>query len=449
MAPTKFTRRQVLATTSAGALATMTGWPLTSFSIGSSVKDELAIKGGSPVRTAPWPKWPVWDETCEKGILDMYHSGKWYRNNGNLCQEFEAEYAKVIGVKHCCTTSSGTTALQVGMHAAGVDAGDEVLVSPFTFIATFNVVFMNRALPVFVDTDPETLLMNPEKIEERITERTTAILPVHIYGYPCDMDAINAIAKKHNLMVIEDACQAWSAKYRGKNAGTLGDIGCFSFQNSKHIPSGEGGAVVSDDTRMMDLAYSFHNCGGNYGHIKSDSSYPIRGYNFRMQHVQALILMSQLKRFKDDAKIREGNAAYLDSKLKDIPGIEVVKMEEGAEKSAYHLYPFRYKKEKFNNASRGSFMRALSAEGIQNMAGYGQQNKDGLIEDALTSRGYKRLFGEKRLDQYREENVLPENDKIAEDVVAFYQSVLLGSRSDMDDIVNAITKIYENKNQLG
>jgi dTDP-4-amino-4,6-dideoxygalactose transaminase len=448
MAPTKFTRRQVLATTSAGALATMT-WPLTSYGIGSSVKNTLAIKGGDPVRSAPWPEWPVWDETSEQGILDMYRSGKWYRSWGKYCQEFEAAYAQLIGTKHCCATASGTTALQVALHAAGVDAGDEVLVSPFTFIATYNVVFMTRALPVFVDTDPETMLMDPKKIEERITERTTAILPVHIYGLPCDMDAINAIAEKHNLKVIEDACQAWSTKYKGKNAGTLGDLGCFSFQNSKHIPSGEGGAVVGNDDKMMDICFSFHSCGGNYGHIQSDSHYPIRGYNFRMQHVQALILMSQMKRFASDAESRENNAAYLDAKLKEIPGILPAKLVPGGEKSAYHFYAFRYKKEQFNKASRESFMRALRAEGIPIMAGYGKQNKDGLIEDALTSKGYKRIFGEERLNQWREENILPNNDQLAEEVVGIFQYALLGSKNDMDDIVNAIAKIYENRNQLG
>ncbi|MCK5210232.1 MAG: DegT/DnrJ/EryC1/StrS family aminotransferase [Cyclobacteriaceae bacterium] len=449
MATTKFTRRQVLATTSTGALATMAGWPLTSFGISSSVKDKLALNGGDPVRTAEWPSWPVWDQTVEKEIADMYRTGNWYRSSGNYCQEFEKKYAELIGAKHCLATASGTTALIVALHAAGIDAGDEVLVSPFTFIATYNAVFIAKALPVFVDTDPETFLMDPKKIEERITDRTKAILPVHIYGLPCDMDRINAIAKKYNLKVIEDACQAWSAKYKGKNAGTLGDLGCFSFQNSKHIPAGEGGAVLGNDDKTMDICQSYHNCGGPYGSIKSSSRYPIRGGYFRMQHVQALILMSQMKRFEEDARTRESNAAYLDSKLKDIPGIIPYKLVDGAEKSAYHLYPFRYKKEEFNNASREAFMRALRSEGVPNTKGYGPQNKDGLIEDALSSRGYKRLFSEQRLNQWREENVLPGNDQLSKEAVAFYQSILLGTKKDMEDIVNAITKIYENRNQLG
>ncbi len=135
-------------------------------------------------------------------------------------------------------TASGTTALITALGTLGVDAGDEVLVSPYTFIATYNAIFFHKALPVFVDTDPETFLMDPSKIESRITDRTVAILPVHIYGLPVDMDSVNKVAKAHKLKVVEDACQAWLAEYKGKRVGSLGDLGCFSFQNSKHLPSG-------------------------------------------------------------------------------------------------------------------------------------------------------------------------------------------------------------------
>ncbi len=449
MATSKFTRRQVLATTSAGTLATVMGWPLISYGKISNISDKLAFKGGNPVRSAPWPSWPVWDSTVEKEIADMYRSGKWYRNTGTFCEEFEEKYAELVGSNYCLATASGTTALIVALHALGVDAGDEVLVSPYTFIATYNAIFMAKALPVFVDTDPETFLLNPKKIEERITDRTTAILPVHIYGLPCDMDAINAVARKHQLKVIEDACQAWSARYKGKNAGVYGDLGCFSFQNSKHLPAGEGGAITGNDEEVMDLCRSYHDCGRKYGSMKSDSRNPIRGGNFRMQHVQALILKSQMKRFEEDARIRESNAAYLDEKLAKIPGIVPHRPVPGADQAAFHMYPFRYIKEEFNNASRDTFIEALRAEGIPGNQGYGKQNNDGLIEEALTSRGYQRLYGKERLDQWREENVLPGNDQLAEEAVTFYQSVLLGTKKDMDDIVNAITKIYTNREQLG
>ena len=177
--------------------------------------------------------------------------------------------------------------------------------------------------------------------------------------------------------------------------------------------------------------------------------YPYRGGNFRMQQSQALILMSQMKRIERDNDVRLSNALYLDSKLRKIPGITPYKLANGATRAVYHLYPFRYDKEKFNNVSRDKFIKALQAEGIPATSGYGKQNLDLLFEEAFSSRGYKRLFSDSRIRQWRDENHnLPGNDKVCEELVAFYQSVLLGSKSDMDDNVNAITKVYENRDQL-
>ena len=235
--------------------------------------------------------------------------------------EFEQAYAELMGAERCLATASGTSALLVATHVLGIDAGDEVLVSPYTFIATYNVIFMNKALPVFVDSDPETFLMNPENIEERITDRSSAVIPVHIYGLPVDMDKVNSVAGKNNLKVIEDACQAWLGEYKGKKLGTLGDLGCFSFQNSKNLPAGEGGAVVWNNHEIMDKCYSFHNCGRPYGSVKASSKYPTRGSNRRMQQIQAITLLSQMNRIKNDADIRLKNAQYLDQKLAEIPGI--------------------------------------------------------------------------------------------------------------------------------
>jgi perosamine synthetase len=444
----KFTRRQVIATASAGTLGVMADWHLRQYNVYGEDAGKLALLGGDPVRTAEWPEWPVWDPSAEADIIKMLHSGRWWRGSGEYVAEFEKQYAELIGAKRCLATASGTTALLISLHVLGVDAGDEVLVSPFTFIATYNVIFMNKALPVFVDTDPETFLMNPDKIEEKITDRTTAILPVHIYGLPVDMDRVNTIARKHNLKVIEDACQAWLAEYRGRKAGTLGDLGCFSFQNSKHIPTGEGGAVVGNNDEIMDRANAFHNCGRPYGSFKGTTPIPIRGSNRRMQQFQAIMLMSQMKRAKKDADIRLENALYLDSKLREIPGIITYKLADGATRSAYHEYPFRYKKEYFNDVPRERFIEALEAEGIPCNEGYGPQYKYAIMDDALNSKGYKRLFSEERLRRYREEINLPGNDQLCEETVCFYQSLLLGSKNDMDDIARAIEKIYDNREEL-
>jgi perosamine synthetase len=448
MGTRKFTRRQAITTASAGVLGTMINWPLNSLSIGNDKQEKLAILGGNKVHKTGWMDWPVWDEKAEKSIMEMLRTGRWWRGDGEHIIEFEKKYAELMSVKRCLATASGTSALMVSLRALGIDAGDEVLVSPFTFVASHNVIFMNKALPVFVDTDPETFLIDTNKIESRITERTTAILPVHIYGLPVDMDSVNTVAEKHNLKVIEDACQAWLGEYRGKKLGTLGDAGCFSFQNSKNLPAGEGGAIISNNESFMDRCHSVHNCGRPYRSIKRTSDYPINGGNDRMQQIQALILMSQMSRILKDADVRLENARYLDSKLKEIPGIVPYKLANGASRSAYHFYPFRFIKENFSNVSREKFIQALNAEGIPCSSGYGPQNKEGLIEEMLNSKGFKRLFPETRLKQWREENVLPGNDQLCKEAVIFYQSILLGTRSDMEDIVRAITKIYENRESL-
>jgi dTDP-4-amino-4,6-dideoxygalactose transaminase len=448
MGTKKITRRQAITAASAGTIGTFVNWSFPSLTFGSKMQEKLAINGGNKVHNGTWPEWPVWDQSAEKDIVDMLRSGRWWRGNGEHVVDFENKYAELMGVKRCLATASGTTALITSLKALGVDAGDEVIVSPFTFIASYNVIFMNKALPVFADTDPETFLIDPSTIESRITERTAAILPVHIYGLPADMDSINAIAQKHQLKVVEDACQAWLAEYKGKKASTLGDAGCFSFQNSKNLPAGEGGAIISNNEELMDKCHSLHNCGRPYGSIKRTSAYPMSGSNFRMQQSQALILMSQMNRIIKDADIRLTNALYLDAKLKEIPGIVPYKLANGATRSAYHLYPFRYLSEKFNNVPRDKFVRALNAEGIPCGSGYGPQNKDGLIEDTLNSRGYKRLFSEARLKKWRDENILPGNDKLCREAVIFSQNILLGSASDMEDIIRAITKIYENRETL-
>jgi perosamine synthetase len=443
----KFTRRQLIATTSAGVIGTMINLPLVSC-VGSSATGKLALLGGEKVHKGTWPTWPVWDQAAEAGIIEMLRSGRWWRGRGEHVAEFEQKYAELMGAKRCLATASGTTALLTALNVVGVDAGDEVLVSPYTFIASYNVIFLSKALPVFVDSDPETFLMDPKKIEGRITERTSAIVPVHIYGLPVDMDSVNAIARKHKLMVVEDACQAWLGEYRGKKLGTLGDLGCQSFQNSKNIPAGEGGCILGNSEELMDLATSFHNCGRPAGTVKATTGSAINGSNYRMTQTQALILLSQMQRFQKDNDVRQANASYLDKKLKKIPGIIPCKLANGGTKSAIHLYPFRYIKEKFNNVTKEKFLEALRAEGVPAGSGYSAQNKWDFIEKVLNSKGYKRLYSEARLKQWRDENQLPGNDQLVNEAVTFTQNIMLGSQADMDDIVNAITKVYENRASL-
>ncbi|MHC4110549.1 MAG: DegT/DnrJ/EryC1/StrS family aminotransferase [Planctomycetota bacterium] len=441
-------RREFLNAASAASLAAAASGAIPAYGNVSKKAGKPAILGGKPVRTKSFPGWPVWDKSAEEPVLSILRSGKWFRGRGNTVTKFEEQYAKLMGAKRCVCTVNGTNALLTALHVLGIGVGDEVIVSPYTFIATYNVVFGSNALPVFVDTDPETFQINPDKIEERINKNTRAILPVHILGLPANMDKINAIAKKHNLVVIEDACQAWLAEWRGKKCGTVGDLGCFSFQNSKHLPCGEGGAVIGNDEKIMDRCRSYHDCGRPFGSIKPTSGYPIMGTNRRMTEYQAAILLSQIKRLEKDAQKRTKNADYLTSKIKDIPGIVTIKFYDGVTRAAYHLYPFRYKKERFNNMSRDKFLSALRAEGIPCSSGYGPQYKDGVVEAVLNSRNFKRSFSKARLAKYRKELHYPENDQLCKEAVWFTQNLLLGTKRDMDDIADAILKIYENRDKL-
>ncbi len=201
--------------------------------------------------------------TDEEQLLKVLRSGVWSR--AEVVTEFEKKWAETIGAKRCLAVVNGTNALIASLVQLGIGGGDEVIVPPYTFIATVAAILQTGAMPVFVDTDPETFQIDPDKIEAKITPRTKAIMPVHILGLPADMIKIMAIAKKHNLLVVEDACQAWLAEIDHKKVGTFGNAGCFSFQNSKNIPIGEGGAIVSDDEAFMDRCYSYHNYGNPYG----------------------------------------------------------------------------------------------------------------------------------------------------------------------------------------
>lgn len=438
-------RRQFLSRTSTGVAAAAA---LGQFAPGASGATKLAVKGGSPVRSRSFPSWPVWDRSAEDHLLSILRSGNWFRGRGRTVAEFEKQYAALLGAKRCVCTVNGTNALLTALHMLDVGVGDEVIVSPYTFIATYNVVFGSCALPVFVDTDLETFQLDADKIEQRITDRTRAILPVHILGFPANMDKIMAIAKKYNLIVIEDACQAWLAEWRGRKLGTIGNLGCFSFQNSKHLPCGEGGAVIGNNEELMDRVYAYHNCGRPYGTIRATSAYPIVGTNKRLTEYQAAVLLSQIQRLESDTARRIENARHLTSRISEIPGIEPMRHYEGMTRGVYHLYAFRYLAEHFAGAPRSRFLEALRAEGIPCSGGYGPQYRDGVIEAALQSKNFKRAFPAERLRRYRRQLHYPQNDLLCQQAVWLTQNLLLGSRTDVDDIADAIIKIYENRKSL-
>jgi perosamine synthetase len=399
-----------------------------------------AVLGGKPVRNSKFISWPVFDHREETAILEVVRSGHWFRGNGEHVGRFEQAFSKLLGAP-CLATNSGTSAMIVSLASLGVGAGDEVIVPTYTFIATVNAVLMVGAIPIFVDTDLETFQIDARKIEMAITERTVAILPVHLGGSVADMDAIGAIARKRKLAVVEDACQAHLAEWRGRKAGTLGSTGCFSFQASKNLTSGEGGALLTNDEELFERCYAFHSNGSGRKRQGQSFTYAGRGANMRMTEFQAAILLTQMERLLEQAKTRERNAQYLTGVLKEIPGILPARMYDGCTRNAYHLYMFRFNREAFG-LPRNKFLKALSAEGIPASSGYTPLNKEAFIKETLASRCYQRAYSKELSTSWEERNRCPENDRLCQEAVWLTQNMLLGPRSDMDQIVEAIRKIH-------
>ncbi|HWQ54865.1 MAG TPA: DegT/DnrJ/EryC1/StrS family aminotransferase [Bryobacteraceae bacterium] len=410
--------------------------------------DKPALLGGSKVRTTQFPSWPVIDRTEEKALMDVLQSRRWYRGSGKVVDRFEGQYANLTGAKQCLATANGTSALLISLAALGIGAGDEVILPPYTFVATVNVVLALNALPVFVDSDVETFQIDPRKIEAAITDRTAAIMPVHLGGAAADVDAIMAIAAKRKIPVVEDTCQSHLAEWRGRKLGTYGAAGCFSFQASKNLNSGEGGAILTNDADFVEKCYAYHNNSRGRRSDGYDFSYIARGLNLRMTEFQAALLLAQMTRLEQQAKTREQNAAYLTAMLREIPGTVPARMYEGCTRNAYHLYMFRYQPEKFAGLSRAKFLKALNAEGIPSSGGYAPLNKEPFLKNTLQSKGFQRLFSKDRLARWEKQSQCPANDRLCGEAVWFTQNMLLGPRSDMDQIVAAVKKIQAHASEL-
>ena len=445
---TSFTRRQFLGTTSVAGAGLALGLPYITH--GAETAAKPAALGGAKAHPGGFPSWPVMDATEEKALLDTLHSGQWFRGSGKNVAKFEDEYEKLTGAKHALATASGTAALTTVMGALDIGPGDEVITTPYTFVATYNVIVLNYALPVFVDTDLESFQIDATKIEAAITPQTKALLPVHIGGSPANLDKILEVGNKHRIPVVEDACQAHLAEWRGKKVGTLGLAGCFSFQASKNLCSGEGGAVLTNDDQFADVCYNFHNQGRGRAVTGYNFTYSgTRGSNLRLSEFQGSLLTAQMTRVIEQTNRRTENANYLTKLFNEIPGIKPAKLYEGTTRSAYHLYMFRYDTEKFAGLSRAKFMAALGREGVGASSGYGMMNKDAYVTALAKDRHFLKVYGEKRMKEWLEQTLnCPQNDKVCEQAVWFTQNMLLGPKSDMEQIADAVRNIQKHAGEL-
>jgi len=278
---------------------------------------------------------PLIGEEEKSAVMRVLDSGM--LASGPRTEEFEKKFAEYVGTKHAIATTSGTTALHLGLLALGITHGNEVILPAFSFIATANVALFCDAIPVFCDVDPKTFNLDPQKIEKLITKKTKAIMPVHLYGQSADMKPIQEIAQKHDIHVIGDACQAHGAAYDGKMVGSFGDVECFSFYPTKNMTTGEGGMVTTNNDEVAELMISLR----NHGREKTKWGYEHGrlGYNYRMTDIGAAIGLEQLKKLPKNIQMRQKNAAYFDSHLNSM---ETPYVLPGA-KHAYHQYTVKSK----------------------------------------------------------------------------------------------------------
>jgi perosamine synthetase len=407
-----------------------------------------ALLGGPKTRTTPWPSWPVFGRIEEDALLSTLRSGKWNRNSGKVVAGFERDYAAMTGAKHCLATANGTSALIISLAALGVGIGDEVIVPPYTFVATVNAVLMHGAIPIFVDSDRDTFQIDARKIEAAMTDRTVAILPVHLGGNAADLDAILQLAARRGIPVVEDTCQAHLAEWNGRKLGTFGTTGCFSFQASKNLNCGDGGAILSNDGDLIEKCFAFHTNSRRRRHAGYDFTYASRGANLRMTEFQGAILAAQMTRVQEQSRLRQENGRYLTSLLNEIPGITPARQYPRCTANAYHLYMFRYDPRKFSGLSRTQFLKALAAEGVPADSGYTPLNKEPFLLNTFQSRGFARILSKGDIDKWRERNQCPENDRLCEEAVWLGQTMLLTGHSSMDQIAEAIHKIQAHAGDL-
>ena len=409
---------------------------------------QLAVLGGKPVRSGPWPPWPIHGEEEQQALLEVLRDGPWW--NGPKARAFEAAYAEFQGARFGITCCNGTVAIEAALLALGIGAGDEVITTPYTFMATTSAILRVNAVPVFADIHEETGNLDPDDAARRITPRTRAILPVHVAGLPVDVDRFAEIGREHDVRIAYDAAHAWGSQWRGKGIGAYGAANTYSFQASKNFSSGEGGIVLTTDQDVADAVRSYCNCGRSdkgawYEHF-------LLGANLRLGEFQAAVLLAQLGRLEEQTLLRERNAAYLDSRLADVPGIRLVPRDPRVTRRSYHMYGLRYDRHEWDDLPRQRFIQAVCAEGapvgavwplLYTMPLFASYTPEGPKACPISCPYY-----EGQMPDYANLR-LPAAEKLSNETgLWIHQNCLLAEESDMQAIVDAVIKVRENLDAL-
>lgn len=406
---------------------------------------KLAITGGKAYRTKPFTAWPIYDKREERALLSVLKSRNWggYPFPNTYARKFADAFAKAHNAKFGIPVLNGTVTMEIALKAGGINPGDEVIVPALTFVATASAPLFVGAVPVFVDIDPKTYTIDVRKIEEAITRKTRALLPVHLGMQAADLDAVLKIAKKHNLIVIEDCAHAHGGKWRGKGLGSHGDFGSFSFQTSKLMTAGEGGMILTSNEEFQERCESIVNCGRPSARDKYKNR--ITGGNYRMSEFQAAVLCCQLERLNEQTKKKQQNANVLTNLLSKIRGIKTLKKDPRVTTQPMYQHLFGFIEKEFDGVTRDHFVAALNAEGIP---------CDGLFYDPVY-RGA--LFhpdkkahphAAHKIKEYKSMH-LPVAEHVAyHEIVWMSHHLLLGPEKDARDIAGAVQKIVENASEL-
>ena len=410
---------------------------------------KLAITGGKPTRKKAFSPWPIFTQRERQRLLEVLKSRNWggYPFPNKLAHAFAQRFAKFHGARYGLAVTNGTVAIQIALAAAGIKPGDEVIVPAYTWEGTVGPVLLLNAVPVFVDVDPATYCLDAKLIERALTPKTRAILPVHLAMRFADMDAISEIARARNLVVIEDCAHAHGGKWRDKGAGASGDLGCFSFQSSKLMTAGEGGAVITSNLEFYERAQSYMNCGR--ASLTDQYQHRLIGFNYRITELQAAILEAQLERLPKQAKVRQANMDHFEKRLRGTPGLGFLERDPRNTKVAAYQYVFKYSPEHFAGIPRAAFLGALQVEGVP---------CDGLFYEPV----YKSALFPVNPDDWpalswgRPQPLdlktlyhCPVSERAAYvESVWLPHHIFLGSKKDTDDIADAVLKILENIEEL-
>ena len=386
------------------------------------------------------PRWPIWDQEDLAAVTDVVKSEKWWcgapqNQAGKNLWAFQEEFARFQEAKHCIAVANGTVAIEVVLLALGIGLGDEVIVSDYTFVASASAVIATNAVPIFCDIDRETLVMDAHTAETLITPRTKAIIAVHLGGNPVDMERLHEIADKHHLHLIEDCAHAHGSRYKGKRMGNWSTAGTFSFQASKILTAGEGGAIVCNDDALAAAIYSISDCGRKKGaYFYAHYQY---GANYRLSEFHAALLRTQLQRFPQQHALRNEQARYLTQRLNAIEGIQVMRPTPGADELGYYVYPFVFDPECFGQISKAEFKDRLHQAGIPTADCYPPLHTLDCFKQVALRKGIDysaaNWGGAKSDDQY-----FPVVTAVYARSIQFPQNLLLAEQSQLDEIVEVI-----------